>query len=41
MTLTYGSVGGAKPEPAAKLIYHTWTTEQHLIPFEFKDLPLP
>ena len=41
MTLTYGAVGGAKPEPAAKLIYHTWTTEQHLVPFEFKDLPLP
>ena len=41
MTLTYGAPGGAKPEPPAKLIYHTWNTEQHLIPFEFKDLPLP
>ena len=41
MTLTYGAPGNAKPEPPAKLIYHTWNTEQHLIPFEFKDLPLP
>ena len=41
MTLTYGSAGGAKPEAPGKLIYHTWTTEQHQIPFEFKDLPLP
>jgi hypothetical protein len=41
MMLTYGAPGGVKPEPPTKLIYHSWTTEQHLIPFEFKDLPLP
>ena len=41
MTLTFGTAGGAKPAPPAKLVYQTWTTEQHIIPFEFKDLPLP
>jgi hypothetical protein len=41
MTLTFGAAGGAKPEAPAKLVYQTWTTEQHVIPFEFKDLPLP
>ncbi len=41
MTLTFTTAGGAKAEAPTKLIYHTWTTEQHVIPFEFKDLPLP
>jgi hypothetical protein len=41
MTLTFGPAGGGKPETPTKLIFHTWTTEQHVIPFEFKDLPLP
>jgi hypothetical protein len=41
MTLTFSTAGGGKPEAPTKLIYHTWTTEQHVIPFEFKDLPLP
>jgi hypothetical protein len=41
MTLTFGTAGGAKPEAPTKLVYQTWTTEQHVIPFEFKDLPLP
>jgi hypothetical protein len=41
MVLTYGSPGGANPEPPAKLIYHTWDTRQEVVPFEFKDLPLP
>jgi hypothetical protein len=41
MTLTFATAGGAKPEAPTKLVYQTWTTEQHVIPFEFKDLPLP
>jgi hypothetical protein len=41
MTLTFGTAGGAKPEAPTKLVYQSWTTEQHVIPFEFKDLPLP
>ena len=41
MTLTFANMGGAKPEAPTKLVYQTWTTEQHVIPFEFKDLPLP
>ncbi len=40
MQMTYGTNNG-KPEPPAKLIYHTWITRQVNIPFEFKDLPLP
>ncbi len=41
MTLTFATPGGAKPEAPTKLVYQTWTTEHHVIPFEFKDLPLP
>jgi hypothetical protein len=41
MVLTYGAPGGGAANPPAKLIYHTWDTRQEVIPFEFKDLPLP
>ncbi len=41
MALTFGTPGGAKPETPTKLVYQSWTTEQHVIPFEFRDLPLP
>jgi hypothetical protein len=41
MLVTYGSTPGAKPEAPAKLVYRTWATRQEVIPFEFKDLPLP
>jgi hypothetical protein len=32
---------GGKAGPPTKLIYYRWTTIQHEIAFEFKDLPLP
>jgi hypothetical protein len=41
MTLTYGQVGAVKMKPPAKFVFHSWTTLQHQVHFEFKDLPLP
>jgi hypothetical protein len=41
MTITYGQNGAAKMTPPAKFLFHSWKTLQHLVPFEFKDLPLP
>jgi hypothetical protein len=42
ITLTYGAPGNVKDVgPPAKLIFQQWTTMQHLVSFEFKDLPLP
>jgi hypothetical protein len=41
MTLTFGPVGNAKTGPPGKFIFHRWTTLQHAVPFEFRDLPLP
>ena len=41
MQMTFGAIGGAKPEPPGKLVYETWVTRQEEVPFEFKDLPLP
>ncbi|MGE3804306.1 MAG: HEAT repeat domain-containing protein [Gemmataceae bacterium] len=39
IAFTYGNRGGAgKP---ARLIYHDWTTMQHEVSFQFRDLPLP
>ncbi len=33
--------GGAEVGPPSKLIFHDWTTREHLASFEFKELPLP
>lgn len=41
MTLTFSPQGNAKVGPPDKLIYYSWTTLQHQIAFEFRDLPLP
>jgi hypothetical protein len=41
LTLTYGQVGAAKLGTPAKFVFQSWTTLQHQVPFEFKDLPLP
>jgi hypothetical protein len=40
MTTTFAPGGGKVGKPS-KLIYYRWTTLQHEIPFEFKELPLP
>jgi hypothetical protein len=40
ITFTYGS-NGAKIKPPSKFIFHDWKTLSYLVPFEFKDLPLP
>jgi hypothetical protein len=39
LTLTYAPQGNAGPP--AKFIFFAWTTLQHQVSFEFKDLPLP
>jgi len=39
MTLNFGGLANA--EAPGKLIFQSWTTVQHQINFEFKDLPLP
>jgi hypothetical protein len=39
MTLNFGGLANA--EAPGKLIFQSWTTAQHQITFEFKDLPLP
>jgi hypothetical protein len=41
ITLTYSSQGLGKVGPPTKFVYQHWTTRQHDIRFEFKDLPLP
>ncbi len=41
LTLTYGQVGAAKMTAPAKFIFQSWTTLQHQVAFEFRDLPLP
>jgi hypothetical protein len=41
ITFTYGPMGNGKIGPPSKLVYHTWTTAQAQVSFEFKDLPLP
>ncbi len=41
MTLTYGAQGNAKVGPPSKFVFQSWRTMQHLVRFEFKDLPLP
>lgn len=40
VTFTFGQNGGAAAAPT-QLVYQDWTTLQHEVPFEFKDLPLP
>jgi hypothetical protein len=40
MTTTFAPAGAKAGKPT-KLIYYRWTTLQHEIAFEFKDLPLP
>jgi hypothetical protein len=40
ITFTYDPRRGNLGKPT-KLVYSVWTTVQHQIPFEFKDLPLP
>jgi hypothetical protein len=34
-------LGGAKLRPPSKLVFHDWTTREHLASFELKELPLP
>ncbi len=41
MTLTYGAPPNTKTGPPSKFIFQEWRTHQHLVHFEFKDLPLP
>jgi hypothetical protein len=41
MTLTYGQQPGTTVGPPARFVFHEWTTMEHLVSFEFKDLPLP
>jgi hypothetical protein len=40
MSTTFAPQGGKASTPF-KLIYYRWTTLEHEIAFEFKDLPLP
>jgi hypothetical protein len=39
MTLTFGGLANA--QAPGKLLFQSWTTMQHQVTFEFKDLPLP
>jgi hypothetical protein len=41
LTFTYAPMGGMNMGAPAKFIYQSWTTRQHHILFEFRDLPLP
>jgi hypothetical protein len=41
ITMTFGAPNAAKPEPPAKLIFHSWTTLETTASFEFRDIPLP
>ncbi len=41
ITFTYGPMGNVKMGPPSRLVYHSWTTAQAQVSFEFKDLPLP
>jgi len=46
VTFTYanpnnGGVANPKVGPPSKLVYYTWSTIQHQVKFEFRDLPLP
>jgi hypothetical protein len=40
-TFMFGEPGAGAVGPPAKLVYYTWETMQHQVPFEFRDLPLP
>jgi hypothetical protein len=41
LTMTYGHMGAAKAATPARFVYQHWTTRQHDIAFEFRDVPLP
>jgi hypothetical protein len=41
LDLTFGPESGTKVGPPSKLIFHDWTTREHLASFELKELPLP
>jgi hypothetical protein len=41
MTLTYGAPPNGKIGAPRKFVFQQWRTMQHLVRFEFKDLPLP
>jgi hypothetical protein len=41
LTLTYGAPPNGKIGTPSKFVFQQWRTMQHLVPFEFKDLPLP
>jgi hypothetical protein len=41
LDLVFAPEAGANVGPPSKLIFHGWTTREHLAPFEFKELPLP
>ncbi|HEY7311953.1 MAG TPA: hypothetical protein VH643_21495 [Gemmataceae bacterium] len=41
MTLTYGAPPNGKIGKPSKFVFQQWRTIQHLVRFEFKDLPLP
>lgn len=42
VTYTYANPGNnPKIGPPTKLIYYSWSTVQHQVKFEFRDLPLP
>jgi hypothetical protein len=41
LTLTYGAPGNGKIGTPSKFVFQQWRTMQHLVRFEFKDLPLP
>ncbi len=41
VTYTFGRSGGGQGGGPTQLVYQDWTTLQHEVPFEFRDLPLP
>jgi hypothetical protein len=41
LTLTYGTPPNGKIGAPSKFVFQQWRTMQHLVRFEFKDLPLP
>jgi hypothetical protein len=39
--LAFTAPDGRKLGKPTRLVYHSWVTIEHAVPFEFKDLPLP
>jgi hypothetical protein len=41
VTMNYRHNGPGKAPDPARFVYQMWTTRQHDITFEFRDVPLP